>query len=476
MSYALYVGKDLTANGVGYLAGYGDEPSSHWLEVVPRQTHEPGERIEVGVTQQADMPGMRTTIPQVLETYRHLRVSYSHFLGVPPPLTNGGLNEHGVAVRDVWSTSSPWLIALTPTDQCGPSYSDLARLVLERCRTAREGVELIGELIGEYGESTYGGNSHLIADEDEAWVVIEFAGGAGLWVAERLASRSIRVSRPGYVGVLPTDFLDSDDFAGAPHLIDFAVEHGWYRTSDGPFDVNAVYGDGKGRWEGVAWMEEQLAERAARPGGITLEDVFWAVRTDRLTGDTAGYGQIVPLLPADEHADLRVLWHAVVGAVAAPFTPVPLGVRQVEPEFSQHRYLTAGESSVFVSGSLDGGAPQSAVPPAVEATRSAVAVHKRLLYLLAEHHEVFLPEVLPVWEAVERRCAAGLGTAIESARVLLDAGRADLAEDLLTRFSSTEMLYALNLAEAMVASMDARSRVLFGVRSSRKWRGPEILW
>ena len=41
-------------------------------------------------------------------------MSYSYFLGVPAPLTNGGLNEHGVAVRDVWSTSSPWLIALTP--------------------------------------------------------------------------------------------------------------------------------------------------------------------------------------------------------------------------------------------------------------------------------------------------------------------------------------------------------------------------
>jgi hypothetical protein len=476
MSYAVYVGKELTADGVGYLAGYGDEPSSHWLELVPSATHAPDAVVEVGVTPAADMPGIRSTIPQVPETFRHLRVSYSAFLGVPAPLTNGGLNEHGVAVRDVWSTSSPWLIALTPPHQRGPSYSDLARLALERCRTAREGVELIGDLIAEYGESTYGGNSHLIADADEAWVVIEFAGGAGLWVAERLGARSIRVSRPGYIGVIPEDFLDRDYFAGAPHLVDFAVEHGWYRTSDGPFDVNAVYGDGKGRWEGAAWMEEQLAERAARPGGITLEDVFWAVRTDRLTGDTAGYGQVVPLLPADEHADLRVLWHAVVGAVAAPFTPVPLGVRQVEPEFAQHRYLTAGESSVFVSGGLDGGAPQSAVPPGVEATRSAFAVHKRLMYLLAEHHEVFLPEVQPVWEAVERRCVAGLETAIESARVLLDAGRADLAEDLLTRFSSTEMLHALNLAEAMVSSMEARSRVLFGVRTSRGWRGPEILW
>ena len=476
MSYALYVGKELTADGVGYLAGYGDEPSSHWLEIVPRQTHGPDEHVEVGVTPQADMPGVRSTIPQVPETFRHLSVNYSYFLGVPAPLTNGGLNEHGVAVRDVWSPSRAELIELTPADQRGPSYSDLARLVLQRCRSAREGVSLIGELIGEYGESTYGGNSHLIADADEAWVVIEFAGGAGLWVAERLGARSIRVSRPGYIGVIPSDFSEHDDFAGAPHLIAFAVERGWYRPSDGPFDVNAVYGDGRGRWEGVQWMEEELMRRAASTDRLTLEDVFWAVRTERLTGDTAGYGQVVPLLPADEHPQLRVLWHAVVGAVAAPFTPVPLGVTRVEPEFAKHRYLTRGESSAFMSRGLDGDTPASAVPQAVEATRSAVAVHKRLLYLVAEHQEVFLPEVLPVWRALERRSAAGLETAIDSARVLLDAGRVDLAEELLTRFSSAEMLGALDLAEAMVASMDARARVLFGVRESGGWRGPRIVW
>lgn len=476
MSYALYVGKELTADGIGYLAGYGDEPSSHWLEIVPRQSHGPDELIEVGVTPQADMPGLRSTIPQVPETFRHVCVNYSYFLGVPAPLTNGGLNEHGVAVRDVWSPSSSRLIDQTPTDQRGPSYSDLARLVLQRCRSAREGVALIGEMIGQHGESTYGGNSHLIADADEAWVVIEFAGGAGLWVAERLGARDIRVSRPGYIGVVPADYQENDDFAGAPHLIDFAIERGWYRPSDGAFDVNTVYGDGRGRWEGVRWMEEDLARRAAGPERLTLEDVFGAVRTERLTGDTAGYGQVVPLLPADERPELRVLWHAVVGALAAPFTPVPLGAGRIEPEFAQHRYLTHGESSAFVSNSSSDDGPRSAVPQAVEATRSAVAVHKRLLYLLAEHHEVFLPEVLPVWKALERRSAAALETAVDSARVLLDAGRADLAEELLTRFCRAEMLGGLDLGEAMVASMDARARVLFGVRESGAWRGPEIVW
>jgi len=76
-------------------------------------------------------------------------------------------------------------------DQTGPNYADLARIVLERARTAREGVLLIGDLIGRYGYSTYGGNSHLIADEREAWVVIEFAGGSGSgWQSASATTRS----------------------------------------------------------------------------------------------------------------------------------------------------------------------------------------------------------------------------------------------------------------------------------------------
>ena len=57
MSYGLYVGRNHTADGVAYLAGYGDEPSSHWLEIVPRRQHSEGATITVGVTPEADLPG-----------------------------------------------------------------------------------------------------------------------------------------------------------------------------------------------------------------------------------------------------------------------------------------------------------------------------------------------------------------------------------------------------------------------------------
>jgi hypothetical protein len=476
MSYGLYVGKNLTADGIAYLAGYGDEPSSHWLEIVPRRRHRDGEKIVVGVTPNADLPGLLLRIPQVAETYRHIRVSYSYYKGVPAPLTNGGLNEHGVAVRDIWSTSRNDLIAMTPPTQTGPNYSDLARLILERCRTAREGVELIAAMIAEHGYSDYGGNSHLIADPDEAWVVIECSGGQKLWAAERLGAESIRASRPGFIGTIPVD-RSSPDFLYSPNLVSFAKAQGWY-SGQGPFDFNRVYGDAKGPWEGARWIEGEMRARARRPEKIGLADVMWAVRTEKLTGDTAGYGQVVQL-HHPKHDALRHLWHTQVGAVAAPFVPVFMGVREVPEEYRQHRYLTAGEDSRFLDlRHARKGDPDtlSLVPQGIESTRSAVAVFKRLLNLIFQHEAEFLPEVTGTFEAVEQRLRQALPNVSRIAELLLDAGETALAVDHLTYYCRTELLSALQLGETLAGALEARTRVRFGFSTDPEPVSPQQIW
>lgn len=479
MSYGLYIGRNLTADGIAYLAGYGDEPSSHWLELEPRRRHGQGERIVVGVTSEADLPGLLLEIPQVEETARHIRVSYSYYKGVPAPLTNGGLNEYGVAVRDIWSSSRPELAAMTPKTQTGPNYSDLARLVLERARTARGGVDLIATMIAEHGYSDYGGNSHLIADPDEAWVVIECSGGQGLWAAERLGADSIRASRPGYIGAVPVDDPANPNFLYSRNLVSFAVEQGWYDPErKSGFDFNQVYGDGKGRWAGVQWIEAEMSKRADRPEKIGIADIIWAVRTEKLTGDTAGYGQVVPL-HHPRHDALRMLWHTQVGAIAAPFVPIFMGMREVPEEYRQHRYLTAGEDSRFVDlrhfnrGNTES---LSRIPQGIESTRSAAQVFKRLLYLLSQHPVEFLSETIATWEALERRLVGALPQVLRIAEILLDAGEADLAAGQLTYFSRTELMNAIDLGETLAAAIEARTRIKFGFNASLEPLSPEQIW
>jgi dipeptidase len=202
-SYALFVGSQLTADGSTLLGGTGDEPSSHWLEIVPRQTHPAGATIRVGVDARANFPGEFIEIPQVHETARYITMNDSEYDGFPAPITNGGLNEFGVAARDVWSPSRQELQDLTPNPQHGVNYSDLSRIVMERAHSAREAVEIVGDLIDHYGYATYGGNSHFFADAREGWVFIDFAGGKGLWIAERIGPGEIRLSYPGYILDIP---------------------------------------------------------------------------------------------------------------------------------------------------------------------------------------------------------------------------------------------------------------------------------
>jgi len=475
MSYGLYIGRNLTSDGHAWLAGYGDEPSSHWLEIVSAEVHPADSKITVGVTPSAIMPGLLFDIPQVKRTARQLRVSYSHYRGVPAPITNGGLNEHGVAVRDIWSPSRPELVAMVPRNQKGPNYSDLAKLVLDRARTAREGVELIGTLIQDFGYSCYGGNSHMIADADEAYVVIEFSGGLKLWAAERLHANSVRAARPGYIGVIPEK--PDEHFLFPSHFIDTAIKLGWYKSSDGPFDINKVYGDGKGPSESVKWIEGEMRKRASSAEKISFEDIIWAVSTENLTGDTAGYGQIVPLeTPPDDR--LRYLWHCPIGPVTAPFVPVFLGSETIPAEYGPHRYLTDSEATRFHDPRKANTQPESLslISQSREISRSAFQIFKTLMHAVFLDHETLLPLVSSMFRTKEKQIVESLKHQIGAAKILINNDRADLAVRHLTEFSTHHLIENMNIAEYWLRALEARHRIFHPTDLDEPYSGPQQIW
>jgi dipeptidase len=454
-SYGIYVGKELTVDGSVLLGGTGDEVSSHWLEIVPQRTHPEGATISVGVDDRATYPGEFIEIPQVRETAKYITMNYSDYEGFPPPLTNGGLNEHGLAARDIWSPSRDELAAMTPEPQTGPNYSDLSRIAMERASTAREAVEIIGALMDQYGYSTYGGNSHLFADANEGWVVINFAGGQGLWIAERLGPDDVRMSYPGYILEVPLDFQDHPDFMGSENFISFAVEQGWYDPASGePFNVNEIYGNGDGRSEEVRIIEARLQDKA-RSGGVTLRDVMAAVRDPIVSMDTNGYGQVAHIRQAPPHPELKMLWVAPIGSVTAPFVPYWIAGSEVLPEFGKHRYLTKGEATRFVT-------PDFAIQ---EASLFAGRLFKRLMYYTCDAPERFLAEVTEALTAFEDVSITERDAIEARALTLFQAGEPDMARAVIDDYTTSRAVAALDLGEALLASIEARHRLLVGYRT-----------
>ncbi|RYP40357.1 hypothetical protein DL767_001769 [Monosporascus sp. MG133] len=460
-SYAFYVGSSLTESGSVMVGGTGEEVSSHWLQLFPAADHPPNATITVGVTPDASLPGELITISQEPHTLRYLSMEYSDFEGFPAPLTNGGVNERGVAVRDVWASNRDELYNMTPNPQTGLQYSDLARLVLERARTAREGVQIIGDLIAQYGYATYGGNSHLIADAEEGWVVWEFAGGQKLWAAERLGDGEVRVLYPGYIEDFPVDFSDSEGYMGAPHLIDFAIEQGWWSPDTGePFNIFNIYGvqgaDYKARDGGFKYMSQAALENATMSRAPVSEaDLMALVRDPRIADDEAGYGQVVSLHP-DMDPDTIRIWVAPTGSVAAPFVPWWLGVTSVPPEFGQHRYLTTGASSSFLNPDFQ----------MQEASVFAGRIFKRILYYMCSAPDTFLPIVTDMLMGFEAQSRDDLDWVEKGARALIKKGDMDAAKSLLTHYSHTRAAKAVEVGKMIADALDGYTKL------TSEWRNP----
>lgn len=454
-SYGFYVGKNLTDDGSVLIGGTGEEVSGHWLTVVPAKKHAEGAMISVGATEKAYMPGKLIEIPQAPTTFKYINMNYSDFEGFPAPLTNGGLNEHGVAVRDIWSNSRDELIEMTPNPQTGPQYSDLARIALERAKTAREAVEIIGDLINKYGYTTYGGNSHLIADKDEGWVMLQFAGGKGLWVAERLGPDDVRVSYPGYIGDIPNDITDSQDYMASPNFYDFAVEQGWWKQEgDKPFNVHAVYSEqnramrtGQKHWT-IDTVEQELRDMAP----VSLKKMMKLVRDPRVSSERAGYGEVAQLHETTR-PELNLLWVAPTASITAPFIPYHIGIDKVIPEYGIHRYLFRDAGSTFLNAEYQ----------SQEATQFAGRLFKRIMYHSCANPETFMPEVTRALEAFENKQIQDIATIQTTADTLYKANKPDLATKYLTEYSVRQSERALDLGNALLASIEVRAKLLYGI-------------
>ena len=199
-------------------------------------------------------------------------------------------------------------------------------------------------------------------------------------------------------------------------------------------------------------MEREL--KAAAP--VTLRRMLDAVRDRRIAKDSTGYGQVA-VLRDGLRPELRTLWVAPTGSVTAPFIPYRIGVASVPAEYGKHRYLTKGEASRFVTRDWQ----------IQEATLFAGRLFKRLMYFTCDHPRKFLPEVSEALTAFEDRMIADQPDLETTALTLYEAGEPGLAEQALTRYSHSKAGEALDLGAALLASIEARTRLLYGLREPK---------
>ena len=158
-------------------------------------------------------------IPQVPHTYGYIKGIF------------GMINEKQVAIAETTTMNR---------DECLNAQgifdiTNLTMLAMERASTAREAIQIMGDLAVEYGYKDWG-EALAVADPHEVWL-FEICGPGALWnpgtdepgafwVAQRVPDGHIAACCNDSV-IDIVDFNDSNNFMYGPGIVEFAIEMGW---------------------------------------------------------------------------------------------------------------------------------------------------------------------------------------------------------------------------------------------------------
>lgn len=122
-------------------------------------------------------------------------------------------------------------------------YGSLMYIALERARTAREAIQVMGDIVAEYGYASEG-ESFSIADPNEAWEMDLIGKGekqtGAVWVARRVPD--------GYIGghanqarIRTFPLADPATCLYSKDVISFARSKGWFAGNDAEFSFADTY-------------------------------------------------------------------------------------------------------------------------------------------------------------------------------------------------------------------------------------------
>ena len=194
------------------------------------ETHEPFEAIGY--------------IPQVPKTFAYLEETY------------GAVNEMQVGIGE--STCSGIFgarpIHQHPNGTALFSIDELSKIAMERATTAKEAVQLMGDLAvqhGFYGAGEFEGTAESLAvtDPQEGWVfhiLPDPTGTSAIWAAERVDDDKFAVIANMFI-IRQVDPNDTERFLVSDSVHQVAIDYGWWTSveQDGLLDFTKIYSDGE---------------------------------------------------------------------------------------------------------------------------------------------------------------------------------------------------------------------------------------
>lgn len=236
---SIMVGRLASADGSVITCHTCDGNYRQWVNIVPRRQNKPGAMNKVyegrmHTETPQDMKGviLKGEVPEVPETFAFLNTAYP------------AMNEFGLAIgettiggkQELYNPEGMFMI------------EELERLMLERCKTAREAIKLAGELVKQYGYGDYG-ECLTIADSREVWHFEIFGAGplekGAVWAAVRIPDDQVGISA-NIPRISQLNLKDPDNYLASDNVFRVAEEMGWWDPKKGEtFKFWKAYGGTK---------------------------------------------------------------------------------------------------------------------------------------------------------------------------------------------------------------------------------------
>ncbi|MDD4820462.1 MAG: C69 family dipeptidase [Flavobacteriales bacterium] len=172
-----------------------------------------------------DVPGhLLGEIPQAEQTYNVI----------------GNMNEYQLCITE---TTFGGRAELEAPENGILDYGSLIYIALQRCKTAREAIKLMTDLVSQYGYAS-SGESFSLADKNEVWIMELIGKGktekGAVWVARRVPDGYI-CAHANQARITTFPLNDPENCLYAPDVISFAKKMGYYSGNDKNFDFSGTY-------------------------------------------------------------------------------------------------------------------------------------------------------------------------------------------------------------------------------------------